>query len=452
MKLNAKTLLLGGLAVAAAAGALKNRQKVAGLLGARSSVPEAPPQPTGPRATPAPAPVPSNYDAPGPPENTATPVPAPEPVDAGGIDEAAEEAAAAAEAAAIGGPAPEYTDFERAHADEELRGVLEGGGGESEGQELAEAALIDNAEPAAGDPIDAERQIDEIIEQQEDPFAGEIVEPGGGIDADYQEADIQAGASGGTVLSDDETPATGGASFTSTQDTTGATAEPTEPTTDDDDDVPTSGGLGAASSGTDTDDDVATSGGLGAAASEPESSTETFGGGFTAPTTPEDPAPPSAEEIAPSEDASLGYSTPPEDAPETASGDDDAPETGYSTPPAGDADTVEGVPASAFEDTPASTDERESDLPGGSVDNAGISTSGPAPTAETGEEASGATETPAAEKSAAVWGAPTPEEREKDSQTEPLWKPPGSAASSEDADDDDGGSEWQTWSGKAIEP
>jgi hypothetical protein len=189
----ARTLVLGGLAAAAAAAALKNRSKVAGLIGARSSEPEPyqPPAPTTPApaaaastpAAQAPAPAApatpvANYDAPGPPANTATPVPAPEPVvHEGSIDEAAEEAAAAAEAAHIGGETPDYgasTLGER--VDEEDRPLEEAGEGVAEGQEQAEADLADNAEPAAGDAIDAERQIDEVIEAQDDPFTGEVLE------------------------------------------------------------------------------------------------------------------------------------------------------------------------------------------------------------------------------------------------------------------------------------
>jgi hypothetical protein len=53
-------------------------------------------------------------------------------------DEEAE--AAAAEAAKIGGPAPEYPD-----ADPAQRPLVEAGEGEAEGFELAEEELIDNA-------------------------------------------------------------------------------------------------------------------------------------------------------------------------------------------------------------------------------------------------------------------------------------------------------------------
>src|SRR4051812_36276390 len=98
-KFGRAALLLGAAAVAA--GVLLKKDKVQGLLssGGRSG---------GAADTgwaPAPAAGPSNYDAPGPVANTATPVPAPEPevlTETGGVDEAAEEAAAAAEAANIG--------------------------------------------------------------------------------------------------------------------------------------------------------------------------------------------------------------------------------------------------------------------------------------------------------------------------------------------------------------
>ena len=61
----------------------------------------------------------------------------------------AEEDAAAAEAGAIGGPAPD-DDVEPA-----MRAVSEGGGGEAEGFELAEEELIENASHAdyGADPL-----------------------------------------------------------------------------------------------------------------------------------------------------------------------------------------------------------------------------------------------------------------------------------------------------------
>ena len=190
----ARTLVLGGLAAAAAAAALKNRAKVAGLIGARSSEPEpySPPSSTTSPTAPAPAtapPVVSNYDAPGPPENTATPVPAPEPVvHEGGIDEESEEAAAAAEAANIGGATPEYAPSTIGETvDEEDRPLEEAGEGISEGQEQAEGDLADNAEPAAGDAIEAERQIDDVIEAHDDSTSGEVLETHDHLHGDDEE-------------------------------------------------------------------------------------------------------------------------------------------------------------------------------------------------------------------------------------------------------------------------
>jgi len=63
---------------------------------------------------------------------------------------AAEEAAAAAEAGSIGGPR-----LDDAHGDEAFEAVAEAGGGESEGFELAEEQLVDNASHGGGraDPI-----------------------------------------------------------------------------------------------------------------------------------------------------------------------------------------------------------------------------------------------------------------------------------------------------------
>jgi hypothetical protein len=174
-KISPKTLVLGGIAIAAAAGALKNRDKVAGLLGARSSAPE----PPRPEPVPRPA-APSNYDIAGPAANTATKVPAPEAVvldEDGGIDEKAEEEAAAAEAAAIGGATPDYpgTSID-AKGDESTRPLEEAGEGESEGEELAEYDLIDEAESQAGDASDAEAEIEEAIEAAGNPAVGETDE------------------------------------------------------------------------------------------------------------------------------------------------------------------------------------------------------------------------------------------------------------------------------------
>lgn len=186
---SARTLILGGLA-AGAAYALRNNPTVKGLLGGGSSAPA--PAPYSPPAPAAASPV-ANVDVAGPPENTSTHVPVPEPavqpVDdpagdvlsdspTGGIDEAAEEAAAAAEAANIGGVPEEYPseDDPSVAVDEALRPLEEAGQGYAEGQELAEADLIDNAEVAAGDPVEGERAIEDVIEAQDDPFSGETEE------------------------------------------------------------------------------------------------------------------------------------------------------------------------------------------------------------------------------------------------------------------------------------
>ena len=166
-----KLLLIGGAVVAAGAAALLKRDKVAGLLPSRAGEPEP--------VRPAP-PQPSNYDAPGPVANTATPVPAPDPhgEPPATIDEAAEEAAAAAEAGAIGGSPSEYAGAEAdAPADEAFRPLAEAGEGESEGYEQAEAALEEEASFRDSAPSDAERQIDDTIEEAGQPTEGETPEP-----------------------------------------------------------------------------------------------------------------------------------------------------------------------------------------------------------------------------------------------------------------------------------
>ena len=161
-----RKLLLVGAAVVAA-GIFLKRDKVAGLLPSRTE-PYSPPSP-----------APSNYDAPGPVANTATPVPAPEPrSEPAAVDEAAEEAAAAAEAANIGGTVSDYAGPEpTCRPTEAERPLAEAGEGEAEGQEQAELDLETAAEPYAPGMSDAERQIDDAIEQAANPLAGEQVEP-----------------------------------------------------------------------------------------------------------------------------------------------------------------------------------------------------------------------------------------------------------------------------------
>jgi hypothetical protein len=159
-----RKLLLVGAAVVAA-GIFLKRDKVAGLLPSRTE-PYSPPSPG-----------PSNYDAPGPVANTATPVPAPEAQEPAAIDEAEEEAAAAAEAANIGGTVSDYVGPADMPATEEERPLAEAGEGEAEGQEQAELDLETAAEPHAPGMSDTERQIDDTIEQAGNPLAGEQVEP-----------------------------------------------------------------------------------------------------------------------------------------------------------------------------------------------------------------------------------------------------------------------------------
>jgi hypothetical protein len=132
-----KALLIGGAVAATAAFVAFKR-----LSGRGDS--ESAPAPTGY----SPPPV-SNYDAPGPVANTATAVPVPPPHEPERLDEAAEEAAAAAEAANIGGSVSDYAGPEPgvAAAPEE-RPLAEAGEGESEGGEQADA---DRADPEDGE-------------------------------------------------------------------------------------------------------------------------------------------------------------------------------------------------------------------------------------------------------------------------------------------------------------
>jgi hypothetical protein len=136
-KRRGRKLLLGGVLAALGAGLLLKRDKVLALLPGGHTEDFTPP-------TPAP-PAPSNYDVGGPVANTATPVPAPDPVEPEPIDEAAEEAAAAAEAANIGGPSPDYASAAEptAAAPEAERPLEEAGEGESEGGEQADAAIAE---------------------------------------------------------------------------------------------------------------------------------------------------------------------------------------------------------------------------------------------------------------------------------------------------------------------
>jgi hypothetical protein len=176
----ARSLLIGG-AVAAAAGALLlKRDKLAGLVGGGPTVPD--PVPAPPGFKPVPETGPSNYDAPGPPANTATAVPVPEAWEPPAIDEAAEEAAAAAEAANIGGQVSDYAGTELGEtATEAERPLMEAGEGEGEGQEQAEAELAAAAEPTAPGESPEQHQIEDVLdsppEERIEPLVSE--EPSG---------------------------------------------------------------------------------------------------------------------------------------------------------------------------------------------------------------------------------------------------------------------------------
>ena len=167
----ARVAIAGGIAAAVAG--LVRRLRSGGDGG--SSVP----------AGPTPPPAPANYDSPGPPANTSTPLAA-APGAAGvnaatAIDEEAEIQAAAAEAAGIGGPTPDYASSEASlAADPAERPLAESGEGEAEGQDQTEAELLENISapygPGAG-KTDAERQIEQAIDDQENPAVGERPDP-----------------------------------------------------------------------------------------------------------------------------------------------------------------------------------------------------------------------------------------------------------------------------------
>src|SRR4051794_31851376 len=166
-----KTLALGGVAAAFAGLVFFKRDTVRGLLPGRSDEP-APPEPA---YTPPPV---SNYDASGPVANTATAVPVPPAFEEPVIDEAAEEAAAAAEAANIGGTVSDYAGPDGEYATPEEAPLAESGEGEAEGQEQTELELREAAEGDEDDGLSPEEaQSNEAIDQAADPLAGEQVEP-----------------------------------------------------------------------------------------------------------------------------------------------------------------------------------------------------------------------------------------------------------------------------------
>ncbi len=176
-KRRGRKLLFGGLIAGAVAAVVLKRDKVLALLPGHTESDYVPP--------PAP-PAPSNYDVSGPVSNTATPVPAPDPVDKPAIDEAAEEGAAAAEAANIGGPAPDYAataEPGQLAPEEEVPGAVreslgsaedpepaEAGEGESEGAEVAVRESLDATE--GSEPAEAE-----VEERPEEPVAEEPAPP-----------------------------------------------------------------------------------------------------------------------------------------------------------------------------------------------------------------------------------------------------------------------------------
>jgi hypothetical protein len=167
----AKALLIGGgIAAALGAALFSKRAAVRALLPGGDASAPAPPE----SYTPPPV---SNYDAPGPVANTATSVPVPPAHESPTIDEAEEEAAAAAEAANIGGPVSDYAGPAGEPASEAERPLAEAGEGEAEGQEQTEAELREAAEPTAPGISDEQRQIEDAIEQQGNPIAPEQVEP-----------------------------------------------------------------------------------------------------------------------------------------------------------------------------------------------------------------------------------------------------------------------------------
>jgi hypothetical protein len=139
-KRRGRKLLFGGLIAGAVAAVVLKRDKVLALLPGKSEAEYVPPPPA--------PPAPSNYDVSGPVSNTATPVPAPDPVETPAIDEAAEVAAAEAEAANIGGPAPDYAAAAEPGqlAPEEEVPVAEAGEGESEGAERSVCVSLDATE------------------------------------------------------------------------------------------------------------------------------------------------------------------------------------------------------------------------------------------------------------------------------------------------------------------
>jgi hypothetical protein len=150
-----RLIALGGLAAGGAAFAKKRRAGRAAAATPATAPAAAAPTPAPP--APAPTETAAPAETPAPPHTEVKP--------AHHTDDdfvAREEAAAAAEARNLGGPR-----LDDAHGDEAFEAVYEAGGGESEGFEAAEDALIENATHGSGraDPIgdafSAEAESDE---------------------------------------------------------------------------------------------------------------------------------------------------------------------------------------------------------------------------------------------------------------------------------------------------
>jgi hypothetical protein len=176
----ARGLLIGGGVLAGVVAVLLKRDKVSAILPGGSKSEPAPSPPDVGGYTPPPV---SNYDAAGPVTNTATAVPVPPAYEEPAIDEAAEEAAAAAEAANIGGSVSDYAGTELGEpAGLEEIPLAEAGEGEAEGQEQAELELRDTIEAGLEGRTPEEAQIDEALADLANPLADEEVEPLRGVD------------------------------------------------------------------------------------------------------------------------------------------------------------------------------------------------------------------------------------------------------------------------------
>jgi hypothetical protein len=202
-----RLLVLGGLAAGSAAALRKRRagRPTPPSPSPSSPAPGAPPVSTAGATAQAPVVAPPPVEAPGPsvtpPDRAATPPPLPPDAEVlqgrsqGSSDALVDEETrlAAAEAANIGGPGADD-----AHGDPAMEPVYEGGGGEAEGFELAEAELIENATHGDGraDPtgdaftpevesdeataVDGEADEEKVSEVVADPSEEHEDDPGAG--------------------------------------------------------------------------------------------------------------------------------------------------------------------------------------------------------------------------------------------------------------------------------